>query len=76
MGREATVAVKRLADALALKRRETYSHVMNWLRCRLSFSLARSAIRCVRGSRTIKRRSPSVLAPVALVCAEAHLDLY
>ena len=45
MGHEATVAVRKLASALASKRRETYSRVINWLRCRLSFSLARSAIR-------------------------------
>ena len=76
MGHEATVVVRKLASALALKRRETYSRVINWLRCRLSFSLARSAIRCVRGSRSIRCKSPSSLAPVDLVCAEAHFDLY
>ena len=76
MGHEATVVVRKLASALASKRRETYSRVINWLRCRLSFSLARSAIRCVRGSRSIRRKSPSSLAPVDLVCAEAHFDLY
>ena len=76
MGHEATVVVRKLASALASKRRETYSRVINWLRCRLSFSLARSAIRCVRGSRSIRCKSPSSLAPVDLVCAEAHFDLY
>ena len=76
MGREATVVVKRLASALASKRHETYSHVINWLCCRLTFSLARSAIRCVRGSRFIRRRTPPSLAPVDLVCAEAHFIPY
>lgn len=76
MGREATVVVKRLASALASKRHKTYSHVINWLRCRLTFSLARSAIRCVRGSRSIRRRTPPSLAPVDLVCAEAHFVPY
>ena len=76
MGHEATVVVRKLASALASKRRETYSRVINWLRCRLSFSLARSAIRCVRGSRSIRCKNPSTLAPVDLVCAEAHFDLY
>lgn len=76
MGHEATVVVKRLASALALKRHESYSHVINWLRCRLSFSLARSAIRCVRGSRSIRRRTLPGLAPVDLVSAETQFVLY
>ena len=76
MGHEATVVVKRLASALALKRHESYSHVINWLRCRLSFSLARSTIRCVRGSRSIRRRTLPGLAPVDLVSAETQFVLY
>ena len=76
MGHEATVVVKRLASALALKRHESYSHVINWLRCRLSFSLARSAIRCVRGSRSIRRRTLPGLAPVDLVSADTQFVLY
>ena len=80
MGREATVAVKKLATALATKRNENYCHVISWMRCCLSFSLARSAIRCVRGSRSLRRKTRLYmdghgLAPVDLVDAEAHLDL-
>ena len=52
MGREATVFYKRLASMLALKRVQPYSTVMSWLRCRLSFALLRSAVMCVRGSRS------------------------
>ena len=52
MGREATVFYKRLASMLALKREQPYSTVMSWLRCRLSFALLRSAVMCVRGSRS------------------------
>ena len=57
MGKEASVVVKRLADALAMKHNENYSRVITWMRCCLAFSLARSAIRCVRGSRSISRRT-------------------
>ena len=56
MGSEAKVAIKKLAAALAAKRGEPYSGVMSWLCCCLSFILARSALRCVRGSRSICRR--------------------
>ena len=76
IGREATVVIKKLASQIAMKRNESYCHLM---RCYLSFSLARSAIRCVRGSRSIRRRTLHInsrgLAPVDLVHAEAHLDL-
>ena len=51
MAREATVFYKRLAHLLAEKRNEDYSVVMSWLRCVLSFSLLRSAILCVQGTR-------------------------
>jgi len=41
MAREATVF---LAELVSLKREESYSMIMGWLRCRLSFALLRSAI--------------------------------
>ena len=72
MGPEAAVVIKKLANALATKRRVAYSRVVSWLRCCLSFSLARSAIRCIRGLRSVHRQ-PFVLAPVDLVQAEARL---
>ena len=46
------VVYKRLAYLLSLKRGVPYSSVMAWLRCRLSFSLLRSAIACLRGARS------------------------
>lgn len=74
MGQEASVVLKRLADALATKRNESYSRVVSWMRCCLAFSLARSALRCVRGSRST-RRGAHRLAPVDLVQAEARMEL-
>ena len=72
MGPEAKIAINRIADALAAKRKECYSKVVCWMRCCLAFSLARSAIRCIRGSRSVRRRAQR-LVPVDLVDAEAHL---
>ena len=43
MGREATVFYHRLADLLATHWGQDYSSTINWLRCRLSFALLRSA---------------------------------
>ena len=70
MGHEATVAIKRLATTLAFKRNESRN------RCHLPFSLARSAICCVRGSRFIKCKAlQHGLAPVDLVCAKANMQV-
>ena len=74
MGQEASVVIKRLASALAMKRDASYNRVVTWMRCCLAFSLARSAIRCVRGSRSI-RRGIYRQAPVDLVQAEARMEL-
>ena len=43
-------------------------------RCSLAFALARSAVRCIRGSRSLRRRALE-LAPVDLVHAEASFGL-
>ena len=52
MGVATNVVYKRLACLLSLKRGVAYSSVMVWLCCRLSFSLLRSAIACLRGARS------------------------
>ena len=56
MGKEATTFYKRLADMIAQKRQHPYPMVMGWLRCRLSFASIRSAIMCIRGSRSSLHR--------------------
>ena len=73
MGQETMAVEKKLADDLAMKRNERYSRVVSWMRCCLAFSLARAAIRCVRGSRSI-RRWMHRQAPVDLVLAEAMME--
>ena len=52
MGTTATVVYKRLAAMISEKHEKPYSKTMQWIRCRLSFSLLRSAIMCLRGSRS------------------------
>ena len=44
--------LKHLASKLAEKRDVAYSTTIGWLRARLSFSLLRSAVMCIRGSRS------------------------
>ena len=52
MGREASTFYKRLANMLSQKQDKPYSMVMGWLKCRLSFTILRSAIMCIRGTRS------------------------
>ena len=52
MGRAAQTTYRRLASLIAAKRNQSYSSTITWIRCLLSFSLLRSAIRCLRGARS------------------------
>ena len=75
LGNAATVCYKRLASMIATKRNEAYSSTMSWLRCALSFSLLRSSIQCIRGSRSARglaaKQPPP---PIDLVTSEAGLN--
>ena len=71
MGPIATTVYKRIASLIADKRQEPYSTTLFWLRCKLSFSLLRSAIMCLRGTRSF--HSHSQHHSIALACAEAKV---
>ena len=51
MGNAATIMFRRLVSLLATKCSQPFSRTLGWIRCRLSFSLLRSAITCIRGAR-------------------------
>ena len=44
----------RLAELIANKNRESYSSAISWIRAKVSFTIVRSAILCLRGSRSRK----------------------
>ena len=52
----ATIVYKRIASLIAEKNDQPYSRTFFWLRCRLRFSLLRSAIVCLRGSQSSYHR--------------------
>ena len=56
MGKAAQVFYNRIAEMIADSRGQPKSVIVAWMRTLLSFSLVRSAVRCVRGTRT--GRSP------------------
>ena len=51
LGRETNVFIKRLADRLSLNWKHSYPHVLGWVRTRLTFSILRATLLCLRGSR-------------------------
>ena len=73
MGKETRRAITNLASKLATKRGEPYSAVMGLISCRLSFSLIRAAIACIRGTR--RRVVQFENTNAILVAHEAALDL-
>ena len=77
MGPTASVFYKRLASLLAEKWDQPYSSTIGWLRCRLTFSLLRSSIMCIRGARSSTNNFDTQLAAsVDLAIKEAKLSVY
>ena len=73
LGRIATSTYKRLASLLAEKWNQAYGPTMCWLRCRLSFSLLRSSIQAIRGSRSSIRRAIRPAPPIDCAVVESRL---
>jgi hypothetical protein len=76
MGPEMAIALKYLAARIAIKEGSDYSAAVSVLRCKFSFAAARTALVCLRGSRSLfgnrkfSREVREQDAPVALVAAE------
>ena len=49
----------RLAELIANKKGESYSSAISWIRAKVSFAIVRSAILCLRGSRSRRRQLQS-----------------
>ena len=73
MGREATCFYKRLASMLAQKWVHSYCTTLCWLRCRLTFSLIRSAIQSLRGARSSQHHAVHSPAAIDLAITESHI---
>ena len=56
MGEECCKFISKLASKLSEKQTESYSTVIAWLRTRLSIEIIKSALLCVKGSRTPFRK--------------------
>ena len=61
----------RLADLMAEKKHQPRSHVVAWMRCRLSFFLLKSALQCLRGTRY---STPSTTDISGLECEDTVVE--
>lgn len=68
---QATTFYKRLAGCLADKWEQSYSSTVAWLRCRITYSLLRSAIQCIRGSRSRCGHASKLPPSIELVTTES-----
>ena len=75
LANEASHFYKRVASQLAAKWDQSYSHTLSLIRCRLTFSLSRSAIQCTRRARSSIGCAQKHLAPVDLVTTESHVNV-
>ena len=55
MGEECMGYHNRLAELVAAKKGQDYATTVSWIRSKVSFAILRSALLCLRGSRTAKR---------------------
>ena len=60
MGPRASIFYSMLAEKMAEVKNQPRSQVVAWMRCRLSFSLLRSALLCLRGTRSSAPRQTAV----------------
>ena len=75
LGKAATTFFKRLASLLSEKRKVSYSKIMDWIRCHLSFSLLRASIMSIRRARSSASHpaSEGLQEPFDLQLAEGHV---
>ena len=57
MGNECLSYHSRLAELISIKKGEEYAKTISWIRARTSFALLRSALICLRGTRSTVRKS-------------------
>ena len=73
MSPECTIYHKFLAEKISQKTEQRYDQVMAWIRCKLSFLIIRSALLCLRGSRSVRKMNTDCIDDFGLACDEARL---
>jgi len=72
MAPQCQIAVKKLAEKLAVKQNKNQSVVAGWLKVRLSFALLRTTLLCVRGTR--RKKCLNIDTNIDLAVSQARLS--
>ena len=72
-GPSASKAIQRLASRISDKKEESYSHVITYIRTKLSFALLRRSILCHRGARSMRRRPAVEESIIETIVEEGRL---
>ena len=75
LGEECQTFLKNLAKKIANQEDESYADILTWLRTRLSFECVKSALACVRGSRTPFRKQQDELRDFELMNRQGDVSL-
>ena len=62
-----------LAELLAVKKQESYVSTIAWIRTRVSFAILRSALVCLRGSRSRRRTTTNIIIIIIIIITEFKL---
>ena len=65
-----------MADESANKKGESYSSAISWIRAKVSFAIVRSAILCLRGSRSRRRQLDFVDSDLQIDNIIARINLF
>ena len=73
VGSECSKFHKQIANAIALKSEERYERIYSIIRCRISFLILRSALMCIRGSRSHRSKVDVGTDDFELACDTARV---
>ena len=73
-GPSATRVMKRLAEKISEKKKETYMDTISYIRTRVSFALLRSSILCLRGCRSLKTANTRTENSISAILVEARCE--
>ena len=73
MGKECEIFHKRLADKMEQKTGQKYEKVITYIRCKLSFLILKSALVCLRGSRSVYGKEQEVSEDIDMALDDLKL---
>ena len=72
-GPSASRIMKKLAEKMSHKRKESYSDTLSYIRTKVSFALLKSATLCIRGCRSLKAPLPNYINSISAIVSEGDM---